>query len=206
MPRRSERRRRRQPPASPPETDAAAPGPALLRRADVLMAGVLGGGVVLIVVIAVALSGGGGGTPAGQQATAPPAPTTTGPPFSPVTDDEKAVQELARRSIEVLPEGRWPSLYDSFTPEFRQRCPQEQFNEGGVKAAQDLGADLARLGFKRLEQVTVTETTASAVIVGEVRGKSEYTVQAGFAKADGVWKIAPAPNTQGCEAFSRLSG
>ncbi|MDO8614310.1 MAG: hypothetical protein Q7T33_01060 [Dehalococcoidia bacterium] len=172
-----------------------------------LIAGVLGGGVVLIVIIAVALSGGGdGGTPAGQQTTPAPAPTTAGPPFSPVTDDEKAVQELARRSIETLPEGQWPSLYDSFTPEFRQRCPQEQFNEGGVKAEQDLGADLALLSFKRLEQVTVTETTASAVIVGEVRGKSEYTVQAGFAKADGVWKIAPAPNTQGCEAFSRLSG
>ena len=31
------------------------------------------------------------------------------------TSDEDEIESLARRSIEVLPAGEWPSLYDSYT-------------------------------------------------------------------------------------------
>ena len=201
MSRRPERRRRRR---TPPAPEAPPPegGPSLLRRTDVLIAAFFGGTVILAALTAVLLSSGGG-----DESPAPAAQATTAvPAFSPVTEDEKAIQELARLSIEVLPQGQWPSLYDSFTPEFQQRCPQEQFDRGGVQAAEDLGPDLQLLRFQRLEQATISDTTASAVIVGEVEGKSEYSIQASFQQLDGVWKIAPAPNTQGCEAFSRLSG
>ncbi len=201
MSRRPERRRRRRPPPAP-EAPPPEDGTSLLRRTDVLIAVLFGGGVILAAVIAVVLSNrGGDDTP-----PAAPGATATAPPFSPVTEDEKAIQELSRLSIEVLPQGQWPSLYDSFTPEFQQRCPQEEFDRGGVQAAADLGSDLQLLRFKRLEQARISDTTASAVIVGEVEGKSEYSIQASFQQLDGVWKIAPAPNTQGCEAFSRLSG
>jgi hypothetical protein len=120
--------------------------------------------------------------------------------------DEEAIQWLARRSIEVLPAGQWPSLYDSFTSEFQQRCPRAQYDQVGVDAAAEQGDNLRLLRFNRLESVTIDGSTAQAVIVGEVVGQSEYQIQAAFQKENGDWKIAPAPNTQGCDPFVRLTG
>ncbi len=51
------------------------------------------------------------------------------------TDGRQAIESLARRSIEVLPAGQWPSLYDSFTSEFQQRCPREEFDQAGMDSA-----------------------------------------------------------------------
>ena len=100
----------------------------------------------------------------------------------------------------------WPSLYDSFTSEFRQRCPREQFDQAGVDASTQLGDDLRLLRFKRTESMTIEGSSAQAVIVGQIAGQSEYQIQAAFQIEDGGWKIAPASGTKGCEAFGRLSG
>ncbi len=120
--------------------------------------------------------------------------------------DEEAIQSLARRSIEVLPAGQWPSLYDSFSGEFQQRCSREQFEQVGEDSATQLGENLRLLRFKRTEGVTIEGQTAQAVIVGEIVGQGEYQVGAAFQKEDGVWKIAPVPNSEGCAAFNSLSG
>jgi hypothetical protein len=97
--------------------------------------------------------------------------------FSPTTADDFAIEALARRSIEVLPAGQWPSLYDDFTQEFQTRCPRDAFIAGGEQNATELGAQLHLLGYKRLEDVVYTGDAATAVIVG----------------------------TEGCAAFNRLS-
>ena len=120
--------------------------------------------------------------------------------------DEEVIQSLARRSIEVLPADQWPSLYDSFTSEFQQRCSREQFDQVGEDSAAQLGDDVRLLRFKRTEGVTIEGLTAQAVIVGEIVGQSEYQTQAAFQKENGVWKIAPVPGTEGCAAFGRLGG
>ncbi len=68
-----------------------------------------------------------------------------------------------------------------------------------------LGDDLATLRFKRLEELTVEGGSATASIVGEVGGDTEYAVQAAFQKTDdGSWRLAPARGTDGCAAFNRL--
>ena len=121
--------------------------------------------------------------------------------YQPTASDEEAIQTLARRSIEVLPAGQWPSLYDSFTSEFQQRCPREEFDQAGVAAATQLGDDLKLLRFIRLESVTFEGSSAQAVITGEVAGQDEYQVQAAFQRESSAWKIAPLPETQGCQAF-----
>ncbi len=125
-------------------------------------------------------------------------------PSAPISKDEQAIQELARRSIEALPDGEWASLYDEFTPEYQQRCPQRQFVEAGEAGAAEQGANLALLKFKRLEDLTIDGAAASGVIVGEIQGQSEYSVKGAFENVGGTWKIAPAPNTEGCQAFERL--
>jgi hypothetical protein len=174
------------------------------------------GFVLLIVAIALLASGGTGegGTAAGGAGAIPPdggtpasdtgAATDTGAPTAgeqPTAADEEAIRTLARRSIEVLPAGQWPSLYDSYTSEFQQRCPREEFDQAGVDAAADLGDNLRLLRFKRLESVTINGSSALAVITGEIAGQGEYEIQAAFQKEDGGWKIAPAAGTQGCQAF-----
>jgi len=138
-------------------------------------------------------------------ATTSPGATTTDT-VQPAGSDEEAIQSLARRSIEVLPAGQWPSLYDSFTSEFQQRCSREQFDQVGEDSAAQLGDDIKLLRFKRTEGVTIEGLTAQAVIVGEIVGQSEYQIQAAFQKENGDWRIAPAPGTQGCAAFGRLGG
>ncbi len=166
-----------------------------MRVSDLLLAVVIAGGIVAIAFGAFFLSGGGDddGSPSGSPEA-----------YSPTSPDEQAIAALARESIEVLPRGEWPSLYGSFTAEYQQRCPPDQFNEAGLVAARDLGAKFALLKFNRLENVTIDGPTASAVLVGAIEGESEFRIQEAFQNVDGVWKIAPTANTEGCAAFQRL--
>jgi hypothetical protein len=158
----------------------------------ILAVGVIG------TVAALALFAGGGG---GDEEGAGPTPAV----FSPASPDDFAIEALARRSIEVLPAGEWPSLYGDFVPEFQARCPQDAFNAGGQQNATDLGAQLQLLAYNRLEDVVFNGDAATAVIVGELRGQSEYRVSSAFQRVDGVWKLAPVEGTEGCAAFNRLS-
>jgi hypothetical protein len=202
------RRSRRRPARSSAAAPDTKPGRLLLKGNEVAAAGLLAAFTLLLVGIALLAPGGTGDGGAasgdGGATVSPSSPTTAA--TQPAGSDEQAIQRLARRSIEVLPAGQWPSLYDSFTSEFQQRCPREQFERVGKDAAIQLGNDLRLLRFKRTESVTSEGSSAQAVIVAEIAGKSEYQIQAAFQKEDGDWKIAPAPNTQGCDAFGRLTG
>jgi hypothetical protein len=209
---RSSRRRRRRGRSSA-AAPTGKPHPLLLKGNEPAAAGLLAGFVLLFVGIALLASDGTGDgsvTTSPADVTSSPADVTSSPgsaatdAVQPVASDEEAIQSLARRSIEVLPAGQWPSLYDSFTNEFQQRCPREEFDRVGEDTATEWGENLRLLRFKRVESSSIAGSTAQAVIVGEVVGQSEYQIQAVFQKEDGVWKIAPAPGTQGCEAF--LSG
>ncbi len=191
----------------------AEPGSLLLRGDEVAAALALAGFVLLFVAIALLASGGTGD--GGAAIGDPDAPVSeggasdTGAPVEevqPGASGEQEIQSLARRSIEALPAGQWPSLYDSFTSEFQGRCPRAEFDQAGLEAAAQLGDDLRLLRFKRLESVTVEGSMAQAIIVGEIAGRSEYQIQAAFQLEAGSWRIAPASGTAGCEAFSRLSG
>ncbi len=191
----------------------AEPGSLLLKGDEAAAAMALAGFVLLFVAIALLASGGTGD--GGAAIGDPDAPVSeggasdTGAPVDevqPGASGEQEIQSLARRSIEALPAGQWPSLYDSFTSVFRGRCPRAEFDQAGLEAAAQLGDDLRLLRFKRLESVTVEGSIAQAIIVGEIAGQSEYQIQAAFQLEDSSWKIAPASGTAGCEAFSRLSG
>ena len=175
----------------------SAPRPIFGRR-ELIGAAILGGGLVAIAAALILLSGGGT-----EQAT-PGISASVSAAFSPASADELAIAALAQKSIEVLPRRQWPSLYDDFTPEFQQRCTREQFAQVGVQAEEEQGEALPLLGYRRLENVSIQETTATAVIVGEIRGQGEYSIQAAFQKVGGAWKIAPAPATAGCSAFNRI--
>jgi len=192
MPPRSERRRRLRA-GAPPERP-------LLSRRDVLLgcgiAAVVGIGILVVVLIST-FSGGDG---ASEQT----AVETFFPPYSPNSPDGLAIVELARSSIEVLPRGEWPSLYDSFTPEYQQRCPKDQFAAAGEAGAQEQGSNLPLLRFVNLEQVSIEGDTAKAVIVGEIQGLQQYKLRSAFRKIDGSWKISPTEGTNGCNAFDRL--
>ncbi len=119
--------------------------------------------------------------------------------------DQQAIELLARRSVELLPQGEWPSLYDSFTAEFQQRCSRADFEQAGRDDAAKLGEDLFTIRYIRLEDLVVEGNKGRANIIGEVGGNTQYTIQASFQKIeDGTWRIAPAPGTQGCSAFNRL--
>lgn len=133
--------------------------------------------------------------------TASPGSTNSGSPAG-----QADIQALARRSIEVLPAGQWPSLYEDFTAEFRGRCGLVVFTQAGVDSATSLGDSLQLLEFKQLKELAITGDTASGIIVGGYRGidGSDYDIQAAFAREDGRWKIAPAPNTTDCSAFNQL--
>ena len=52
---------------------------------------------------------------------------------------------------------------------------------------------------------SVGQATATATIVGEITGETEYRVRAAFQKVDDAWKLAPAANTSGCSAFDRVA-
>ena len=191
----------------------AEPGSLLLRGDEVAAAMALAGFVLLFVAIALLASGGtGDGGAATGDADAIDSQGGVSDTVVPVDEvqpgasGEQEIQSLARRSIEALPTGQWPSLYGSFTSEFQRRCTQAEFDQAGLEAADQLGDDLQLLRFKRLESVTVEGSIAQAIIVGEIEGQSEYQIQAAFQLEDGNWKIAPASGTAGCEAFNRLSG
>jgi hypothetical protein len=163
---------------------APPPGPGLFHRRDVIAVAVIAACIAGSVAGIALLSGGGDG--AGT------------------VSDRTAIEALARRSIEVLPAGQWPTLYDDFTVEFQQRCPRQEFIDGGAANATELGASLPLLAYKRLEQFSVNGDSASAVVVGEIKGESEYSVQAAFQRVNGAWKLTAAPGTDGCAAFTRL--
>ncbi len=207
------RRSGRKRPGDESAVTVAEPASLLLRGDEVAAAMALVGFVLLFAAIAMLASGGtGDGGAATGDADAPVSEggaSDTGAPVDevrPGASGEQEIQSLARRSIEALPAGQWPSLYDSFTSEFQGRCPRAEFDQVGLEAATQLGDDLKLLRFKRLESVTVEGSIARAIIVGEIAGQSEYQIQAAFQLEGGSWKIAPASGTAGCEAFSRLSG
>ncbi len=190
MNRRSERRRKLR---------AGRDGQAsLIRPRDLLIASIIGS-VVLSTIAAILLLSGGDNEGAGNSGT-----STILPSFSPSTPDEVAIQQLARNSIEVLPRGEWPSLYESFTPEYQQRCPRDEFVAAGEASAEEQGGNLPLLGFVGLEDVVIERDTAAAVIVGEIEGSTQYRVRGAFQKVDGTWKLAPAAGTEGCAAFNRV--
>lgn len=193
------RQTRRAPAAEPPP-----PPESLLKRRDLAGAGLLGGTVALAISAALIFGRSGSDTVSTGQppATAQPAATAT---EVLTAADQQAIEALARRSIEVLPAGQWPSLYDDFTPDFQGRCPRAEFDQAGVDAAQQLGASLQLLAYKRLEELKVDGSSASAVIIGELQGQGEYKTGASFQNIGG-WKLAPAPGTDGCSAFNRISG
>ena len=176
--------------------------PTMFGRREIIGVAILAAGVAGVIA-GLALSSGGGGDDGGDGVAAPSA-TPVPVIFSPVTEDDLALEALARRSIEVLPAGQWPSLYEDFTPEFQARCPVDQFEAGGEANATELGTNLPLLGYKRLEDVTMGTDFADAVIVGELRGQSEYRIRAAFQRVNDTWMIAPAADTSGCQAFIRL--
>ena len=165
----------------------------------------IGVGITIIVVGAVFFlsdgsdDGGPAETPAASASAASSVLT------APITPDEIALEALARRMIEALPNLEWPSLYPEFTDDFRQRCSLEEFTAVGEAATEEQGANLTLIRYLGVESFNVSEPTARLTIVGEIIGRSQYTTGADFEKVDGVWRITPVADTSGCEAFDRLS-
>lgn len=181
-------------------------GELIAAAALVIGALVLIGGVLLLVGPTGADDPGPSPTAsAGLAGSGSPSPTQASFPISPQNEDEQAIHDLARLSIVSIPDGRWADLYDDFTQEFRTRCDAEEFAQAGRDAAIDLGDNLSLLGFKGLRTLNITGDTARVVIVGELRGQSEYEVEAFFRLEDGVWKIAPSPESAGCSSFNPLA-
>ncbi len=192
MPSRAERRRKTREGRAGPSSRFSIPA-----SPEVLGALFLAAGVVIVAGIVLLLSGGGG---SGDEHQGPPK-VTFRPTFSPSNADEAAIAALAQKSIEALPRNQWPALYDDFTAAFQARCPRDQFIQAGIDAAQEQGTNLAKLGYVRLEQVSVEGGQATATVIGEVKGGSEYTIYAAFAKEDGAWKLSAASGTSGCQGF-----
>jgi hypothetical protein len=193
MQRRSDRRRRLR--------SGREPERPLISRRDVLIAAGIAAtvGIAILVVVVASLGGGDNSEDVTTE-------QTVFPPFSPDTPDGAAIVELARSSIEVLPRGEWPSLYDSFTSEYQQRCPRDEFVAAGEAGAQEQGTNLPLLRFVNLEQVSIESDNATAVVVGEIQGLQQYKLKSAFRKVDGSWKISPTEGTSGCNAFGRLEG
>ena len=183
MPSRSERRRRER-----GRAPSGRPFEPILRSRDVIIVAAVGGGLIAALLLFLLFSSGGDGH---------------GSP--PASSDQQAIETLARDSIEALTRGEWPSLYESFTPEFQQRCPRPDFEAAGAQGAAEQGEKLPLLRFVRLEDVSILAETATATIVGEITGETEYRVRGAFQKVDGTWKLAPAANTSGCSAFGRVA-
>ena len=132
-------------------------------------------------------------------------PATSSVLTPPITPDEIALEALARRTIEALPNLEWPSLYPEFTDDYQQRCSLEEFTAAGEAAAEEQGANLTLIRYVGVRSFNVSEPTAKLIVVGEIIDRSQYTTGADFEKVDGVWRIAPVADTSGCEAFDRLS-
>lgn len=172
------------------------------RRPEVLTGAVIAAiGLATFVIVVVLLSGGGDDGDTSSE----PSATEEAVVFVPETADDVAIDALARRTVEALPNGEWPELYPSFTTEYQARCPQEDFIAAGVESANQLGQSLQTISYVRLQNVDyLDETNVRMVIVGSVP-QGEYTLEAFFQKIEGSWRIAPNPDTEGCNAFSRLS-
>ena len=186
---------------------SASDNPPLIGRTELIAAGFLIAGVFAVIgVILLAGSGDDDGDDEAVQASpTTAAPTATpGPPFTGPPEDVQAIEELARQSIELLPAGQWPSLYDDFVADFQARCTLEEFTAAGEEGAAAQGTDLPNLRFVRLEPLTTAGTDVRGIIVGEITGKTEYRIEAFFREEAAVWKIAPAPGTTACSAFNRV--
>ncbi len=61
----------------------------------------------------------GGDDEGGEAVQATANATATSTPFEPVDADGQAIIALGRRSVEEMPDGEWPGLYDAYTQEFR---------------------------------------------------------------------------------------
>ena len=212
---RADRRRKRRSGKEEPPAEHNLP----FGRTTRIALGFLAIGIATVAVVGLIISSIGGGdnkeaavantnTSASSGTTSPTG--TTGPTatIGGSAQDEADIRTLAERSIEVLPAGQWPSLYDDFTLEFRGRCDLAVFTQAGVDSANSLGNSLELLEFKELKGLEIRGSTASGTIVGRERGidGSDYDIQAAFALEDGRWKIAPAPGTTGCSAFNQLNG
>ena len=147
----------------------------------------------------------GGDDDGGEAVQATADATVTSTPFEPVDAAGLAISDLGRRSVEALPDGEWPGLYDAFTQEFRDRCSFSDFVAAGDEDAAALGGLLQQIRFKYLIDVSLSGDTASAVIVGAL-ADDDYTIETAYAREESVWKIAPVPGTAGCSGFNRLSG
>ena len=190
MPTRSERRRALRQALARSELPAGQQP--FVRSRDAIIAAAVIGSVIGVVALGIVVFTVGGENGGGRR------------PFVARTVDEKAIEDLSRRSIEVLPQGQWASLYGSFTDEFKQRCSEQQFADVGTAETERLSSSLSLLSFRRLEDVSIEGDTARAVIVGQIEGQPEYRVEARFQKISEVWKLSPGPNAQGCDAFERL--
>lgn len=192
MPTRSERRRRERAgrrPAGP------LPAAALIRPRELIILAVLGGALLAGFLAFLLLRGGDGDS----------SPSAAASPLIPTTPDEIAIESLARQAVESLPRGEWPLLYDSFTPEFQQRCSREEFVAAGEAGAQEQGDQLPLIHFVRLEDVVFTGDTAKGIIVGEITGQGEYRLRSAYQKVEGAWKLTPTDGTEGCQSFDRLA-
>lgn len=178
-------------------------GTPIWRRPEVLTGAIIAAiGIATFVIVVVLLSGGGGDD---DDTASDPEATEVPIVFVPKTEDDVAIDALARRTVEALPNGQWPELYPSFTEEYHTRCPEEDFIAAGVESANQLGQSLQQISYVRLQNVDYLDATnVRMVIVGSVP-QGEYTLEAFFQKIDGSWRIAPNPGTEGCNAFSRLS-
>ena len=165
----------------------------------------IGVGVTIIVVGAVFFLSDSGDDGSPEETPAASASATSSVLTAPVTPDEIALEALARRMIEALPNLEWPSLYPEFTDDYRQRCSLEEFTAVGEAATEEQGANLTLIRYVGVESFNVSEPTARLTIVGEIIGRSQYTTGADFEKVDRVWRIAPVADTSGCEAFDRLA-
>lgn len=177
--------------------------PPIIGRTELIAAGVVFVAAALTLGVVLLVSSGGGDDDDSTGET--PVPTPTGEAFVPADDAGAAIVELGRRSVEALPNGVWPELYDSFTQEFRDRCSREDFAAAGEADASAQGDNLNQIAFVKLIDVSITGDTATAVIVGASAG-TEYQIGTAYALEDGDWKIAPPPGTSGCNGFTRIGG
>jgi hypothetical protein len=194
MPSRQQRRRRER------QQEAGAYRPAF-GAPEAAGAALIGAAVILVVAAAILLSDGNG------NGGATPQPAATEPVLIvPEGPDEEAVAALARQSIEALPRGEWPALYEKFTRAFRERCPEEEFIQVGIRSAQEQGPNLSRIRYKGLEALEIQGDAATVVVAGDLQGESEFAIGQRMEREEGEWKLAPQPDTQGCQAFHRLRG
>ena len=175
----------------------------IIGRTELIATGVVlvAAGVTLGLVLLLA----GGDDDEGAAAQTTPNATATSTPFEPADAAGQSIVDLGRRSVEALPDGEWPGLYDAFTQEFRDRCPFSEFVAAGETNAATLGDSLQQIRFKYMIDVSLSADAASAIIVGAL-SDDEYTIETAYVREDGEWKIAPAPGTTGCSGFNRLSG